>query len=391
MPTRSPVLRLTIAAGTLAVAVGLTGCTEPAEPTGGLALVVGARSNMPAPTVDGAAAAALESALALQSDLSLVVADGAPFELDAWSLVVSDANEQAAEADRAAHRQRINQALAGAAAETPEVDLLAALELGARSISSAGGPHTLVVVDSGLSTVAPLDFTEPGLLDADPAELAASLDAAGQLPDLAGADVVLQGLGDTADPQPAIGRAQRANLVAIWTAVAEAAGAGDVRVEDAPLTGAAVGGLPDVSVVPPGDSVQCTADAVVLTGGGVAFEPDSATFVDPAAAADTLRPIAEQMSGGGLTATVTGTTARVGDPAGQQTLSLQRAQAVADVLTDLGVPARSLAVVGLGSEFPEYVVDHEPDGSLIPAAAAANRKVVIDLTGAPAAVTCALS
>jgi outer membrane protein OmpA-like peptidoglycan-associated protein len=229
------------------------------------------------------------------------------------------------------------------------------------------------------------------MLDADPTELAASLEAADELPDLAGADVVFQGLGDTAEPQPAIGRAQRKHLIAIWTAIAEAAGAGDVQVVSAPLSGAAADGLPAVSIVPPGSSIRCTADTVVLTGGDVAFQPDSAEFIDPAAAAETLRPIAEQMAGGQLTATVTGTTARVGDLDGQKDLSRKRAQAVADLLAGPDVPAGSLTVEGLGSEFPEYTVDHDAAGTLIPAAAAANRKVVIELAGASADVICALA
>jgi outer membrane protein OmpA-like peptidoglycan-associated protein len=102
-------------------------------------------------------------------------------------------------------------------------------------------------------------------------------------------------------------------------------------------------------------------------------------FVAPDAAADTLRPIAEQIVDGGLTATVTGTTARVGDLQGQRALSLERAQAVADVLADHGVPADAMTVAGLGSEFPGYV-EADP---------AANRKVVLQLGGASAGVTCA--
>lgn len=380
---RSSVLRrLTVGAGVLALTAGLAGCTgsaEAAEPTGGLALVLGARSNMPVPTVDGAAAAELGAALGQQSQLSVVVADGRPFELDAWPLTVSDKNPQAADEDRVAHRNRINATLAQAAAVTPEVDLLSALELGVRSIDSAAGPHTLVVVDSGLSTAGPLDLTEPELVNADPAALAAGLEAAGELPDLTGVDVVFQGLGDTAPPQQPLGRAQRTNLVAIWTAIADAAGAADVQVEEAPLTGPAGEDLPEVSLVPPGTGVECSADTMVLRGGDVAFRPDSAVFVAPDAAADMLRPIAGQIVEGGLTATVTGTTARVGDLEGQRALSLERAQAVAAVLADHGVPADAMTVAGLGSEFPGYV-DADP---------AANRKVVIQLGGGSAGVTCA--
>jgi outer membrane protein OmpA-like peptidoglycan-associated protein len=390
--TSSVLRRLCVGTGSLALVAGLAGCSgsPSSEPTGGLAIVVGAHSNMPAASLDGAAHDALEAAVTNRSYLSVVVADGAPFESVTGRLVVSDANEVARTADEAANRQKVQAAVSGAAARAAQTDLLAALDLGARSLSAAGGAHTIVVLDSGLSTVAPLDFTQAGLLDADPTELADSLQAAGELPDLAGADVVFQGLGDTAAPQPAVGRAQRANLVAIWTAVATAAGAGSVTVEESPLSTEPAGGLPPVTPVPVSPGLRCSASTVTLTGGDVAFRADSASFVDPAAAADTLAPIAKQMVDGKLTAGVSGMTAAVGDLAGQQTLSRQRAQAVADLLVRLGVPADGMTVAGLGSEFPGYVEDHDAAGTLVPDRAAANRKVVIDLAGASADVTCAL-
>jgi outer membrane protein OmpA-like peptidoglycan-associated protein len=139
-----------------------------------------------------------------------------------------------------------------------------------------------------------------------------------------------------------------------------------------------------------GAGVQCTAGTVVLTGGDVAFRPDSAVFVDPAAASQTVAPVAEQMVDGQLRASITGMTADVGDLTGQQLLSRQRAQAVADLLISLGVPADRMTVAGMGSQFPGYVEDHDADGHLLPAAAAANRKVVLELGGASADVTCAL-
>jgi outer membrane protein OmpA-like peptidoglycan-associated protein len=383
--------RLAVVAGSLSLVATMAGCADSSEPTGGLAIVVGARSNMPAPTLDATASDALERAVLSQSYLSIVVADGAPFEVTKGRLRADDTNKQVQDRAREKNRQQARAAVAEAAARTPETDLLSALDRATRSISAASGAHTIVVVDSGLSTVAPLDFTQPGLLDADPTELADSLKAAGELPDLAGVDVVLQGLGDTAAPQERIGRAQRDNLVAIWQAIVEAAGAGSAQVDDAPLSGPSIVGLPGVTPVPPGTGVVCTADTVVLAGGDVAFRPDSATFVDPTAAAETVRPIAEQMVDGQLTATITGTTARVGDAAGQKELSRQRARSVADLLTSLGVPAGSMTVVGLGSDFPGYVVDHDANGDLIPAAAAANRKVTIQLAGATAGVNCALA
>jgi outer membrane protein OmpA-like peptidoglycan-associated protein len=332
----------------------------------------------------------LDTAVDAQSYLAVVVADGDPFVSTKGSLLITGKNGPAQDASKVRNREMVSQALAAAEAKTPETDLLAALDQGARSIADADGAHTVVVVDSGLSTVAPLDFTQPGMLDADPAELVASLQAAGELPDLSGDDVVFQGLGDTADPQPDLSRGQRQNLIDIWTAIANAAGASIVDVEQAPLSGASAEGLPDVTVVSLPPALTCAAGTVTLTGGDVAFEPDSAAFLDGAAASDVVRPIAQQMIDGELAAAVTGMTARVGDATGQQGLSQQRAQAVADLLTDLGVPADRLTVVGRGSDFPGYVADHDPAGTLIPAAAAANRKVEIALAGVSAGVTCAL-
>jgi outer membrane protein OmpA-like peptidoglycan-associated protein len=226
------------------------------------------------------------------------------------------------------------------------------------------------------------------MLDADPAELAGSLKAAGVLPSLTGATVVFSGLGDTAAPQQALGAPQRANLVDIWTAIAKAAGAAEVTVDQSPLSGASAEGLPPVKTVPVGAGVNCTATSVTLSGGDVSFKPDSAELADRTAALARLQPLADQMVREGLSAKLTGSTARVGDEVGQRQLSQQRAEAVRQLLVDLGVPAERMTAVGVGSEFDAYVADHDAAGQLIPAAAAANRKVVLDLSGASTAIAC---
>jgi hypothetical protein len=197
--------RLAALAVSVAVAAGLSGCGSDdggREPTGAVSFVVGARSNMPAPQPDGQARAVLDSAIENQSYASVVVADGEPFLLDGdGPLHITGANDVAREQSKEANRQAVLAAIDSAEAETPETDLLTALSLARRSISGESGAHTIVVVDSGLSTKAPLDFTQPGLLEAEPQEVADSLAVAGALPDLSGATVVAQGLGDTAPPQ----------------------------------------------------------------------------------------------------------------------------------------------------------------------------------------------
>lgn len=378
------VRRVLAVTASLGVVAGLSGCSgaEASEPTGAFAFVVGARNNMPAPRLDGQALEALEAAVTDQSQASVVVADGKPSVVASKSLVAEGGTDTARKLSAQDNREAIANALRNAAADDEESNLLAALGEGVRTLPAGNGPRTMVVVDSGLSTVAPLDFTQPGLLDADPAEVVASLLAADELPDLTGVRVVVQGLGDTAPPQQPLSISQRKSLLALWRAVLEAAGASEVVIEERQLRQPPAGGLPDVTEVPLPAGIECTSSTIVLTGGDVAFEPDSDVFRDGAAAEALLAPIAEQLAGSGATATLTGTTADVGELDGQKALSLRRAEAVRDLLVRLGVAAPNLTVVGLGSDFPGYVEDHAADGSLIPGAAAANRKVLIEVIGA---------
>jgi outer membrane protein OmpA-like peptidoglycan-associated protein len=389
--TRALLLRRALAAAAaLSVAVGLGGCTQDSGDSGtpkyALAIVTGSRNNTPPPSLNGAAVGAQATALGFDSFLaSVVVADGQPSENHAL-LVVNAKNGTARNQQRIRNRQILNLAIKTAKARTPETDLLSALVMAARAISSVRGPHTILVVDSGLSTAGQLSFSHPGMLDAVPEEVADSLAKAHELPDLSGDDVVFEGLGDVAVPQARLDEADRQKLIAIWTAVAKAAHAKSVTIEQTPLQGTPPAGLPRVTLVPIPPRVTCTGDTVVLTSRAVAFKPDSAELLDPAAASAILKPIAQQIVNGDLRAKLTGTTANVGDKAGQRQLSLQRAGAVMALLASLKVRVERMNAVGVGSEFDGYVQDHDSAGNLIPWAAAANRKVVVQLIGGQ--VTC---
>ena len=112
-------------------------------------------------------------------------------------------------------------------------------------------------------------------------------------------------------------------------------------------------GLPRVTPVIPGPGPACTVETVVLDEEAVAFVAETADFVDRDAVRD---PRSDQRAdrGRGLAATLTGTTADVGDPEGQRDLSLQRAEAVAKELTGPGIASEQLTVVGMGSDFAGY-------------------------------------
>jgi hypothetical protein len=366
----------------VAVAAGLTGCGSGAsatpdamgsEPTGALAVVVGARSNMPPPALAGRSASTVDMAVGQRSRFSLVVADGAPF--------VATAGAPVDEVDRRA----VEAAIAGARAQTAESDLLSALHRAAEALAGQPGLRTLVVLDSGLSTAGPLAFTTPGMLDAQPQEVADALRDAQQLPDLAGVRVVFHGLGDTAPPQQPLDPIRRSQLGAIWSAVVSQAGAASVEVEGTPLVGEPASGLPPVATIATGPGYRCEGTTMTLTGGPFAYRPNTDEFIDPAATLNALRPIAEQLRAGRIDSILFGRTANVGDVADQMRFSDERAQAVADLLIELGVPIPLLHVEGQGSSFQGYVTDRDAAGRLDPAAAALNRTTHIQFS---APVTC---
>jgi outer membrane protein OmpA-like peptidoglycan-associated protein len=364
------------------VPVALAGCGDAsaaAEPSGALAVVVGGRAHTPAPVLTGAAAAARDLAVAQQSTLSVVVADGAPAVVgEPVPLRVED--DGGAAEQRAENRRLVDDTVEGARARAPESDLLTALQVAAESVADEPGLHTLVVVDSGLSTAGPMDFTRPGLLDAEPKEVADSLADSGRLPDLGGFSVVFQGLGATALPQPSLDVARRTQVERLWTTIATRAGAVVVEAEESTDAPPPEGPLPAVSVVDAGTGVSCTRQKLTLSGGDVGFKPGEINFLDRGRVIEVLGPFAQQMQDRQIIGEVFGMHAAVGDPTRVTELSEQRAQEVANVLIELGVPVSQLRVKGFGSNFAGYVPDRDGAGRLDPAAAALNRTVTIDFT-----------
>ncbi|MEJ2888077.1 OmpA family protein [Actinomycetospora aeridis] len=358
-------------------------------PVGPMAFAVSGRANSPEPGLPQSVQDATISVLSRAVDedyqprITLIDLDGRPTSAGSETYSSDAGNAIAAEDDRNQFLGGFGEALTGMRAQAPEADVLSALDLAGRS---AGGnrPGTVVLVDSGLSTVAPLDFRQRGLLDAPPAETVEALRASNALPGLQGVTVVLAGLGDVAEPQTALSPAQRSSLVALWTAVAEAGGASCVAVVDEPRGGEAPSDVPPVSVVdvPPPPRITPGQTTALPDDNSVGFQPDTAEFRDRNAARGVLTPFAQFLTESpGRRLALTGTSARAGTPAGQVDLSTRRAEAVKALLVELGAPADRISTRGVGSQFPGYVNDVGPDGRQLPGPASANRTVIVEPTG----------
>ena len=106
------------------------------------------------------------------------------------------------------------------------------------------------------------------------------------------------------------------------------------------------------------------------------FQPGDARLQPGTDALDTVR--GALTSEPGASATISGHTAAYGSATHRYNLSIARAQAVAGALEAQGVTKARLHIAGYGSTQPAR--NQFPDGRHDLAAAAANRRVVIDIT-----------
>ena len=279
----------------------------------------------------------------------LVVADGKPFALGPQRFdQVKNNDIQQARADKTARYQLV-EAVQGAAATTPETDLISAISLASRMLSAGTADSKVMVIrHSGVNTAASLPMQDLDLLNTDPAKLLDQLDAAAMLPQLNGVAVEFYGLGDVAGSQGTLSAQQVQWLKSFWQAFFDRTGAnvtfhtdivsGDALNNGHTVTPLAAAGAPTF--------VKVSAEQV-------AFQPDSTTFLDEAAARAALNGLAEQLKGTSAAHyIVAGSTAQVDNASreGAQALSLARAQAVRDVLVEAGVPADRFTCLGLGNE-----------------------------------------
>jgi outer membrane protein OmpA-like peptidoglycan-associated protein len=373
--TRRGLISSTLILGLLLCA-GCGGTKATAAP-GALAMIVGAHSNMVAPSLLDAVKTEIDAASELGSSATVIVDDGSPTVSAPVVLKTGNDNPLYLQDQVNQLKKQIDKTRA----KNPEVDLLAAINLAVRSVSDAVGPKTIVVIDSGLQTTGALRFQDQGgaLLNANPDEVVDQLRRTQQLPNLAGMRVVFTGLGDTAAPQQPLPGSARTVLVAIWTKIVESGG-GEADIKQAPLPSTqTLKGLPPVTVVPiSAQSIGPLPPVTVLRDSTVGFVPGQAVFRAPDQARAVLADYAKAIING-KRALLTGTTASDGTAEYRLHLSEKRAIAVRDLLVSLGAPADRISTRGVGSNFPGFVPDRDPKGNLSPILAAQNRQVIIEL------------
>ena len=368
------------AAGFTLTACGTQPCSTTAVP--GIAIAVGTRANSPTPVLPDELRPELDALIdAIQGQeadrgVTFVRVDGEPSIGCSVGFDRDLNNDIARERAKTDAFTTVSQMALALPAVKEEADVLAALNLAARA-AAAGG--VVVLVDSGLQTRAPLNFTEAGLLDADPTAIADELTRLGALPDLSDRTVILAGIGYTAAPQQPLDAGRIDHLVEIWSTIADRAGARAVLVSTRPNTQPAPDGVPAVTPVPvpalDNIRIDCNTTSVFTNDSSVGFLPDSTTFRDPARAADVLAEFSQWLRANpSAQAVVTGNVAHYGVDEGDGGLARSRALRVRDALVEGGAPADRVTARGDG--WGPVPAKDAPPG---PAHDQLNRRVVIEL------------
>jgi OmpA-OmpF porin, OOP family len=364
--------------GTSSAATTSFGCVQPKAP---LALAIGARANSPSPNAAlGKLSPLISSAASAQVPITVIRIDGQPQEIFSQSFTTDAGNSGSRQQDLDNFLQGLGNVIAQKlTARAPQADTLTALTLAAQATTPGSN---VVLVDSGLQTVAPLSFQESGLLDAVPSDVVNFLRDDKLLPNLKGRHVLLMDLGYTVSPQPPLDLEQQQNVTAIWEQIAKAAGASCVAVDSQPPGSATLSNVPPVSVVPVPrpQQINTCGDTVLNASNHVNFIENTATFIDPSGAQATLQQLADKLQNGQQRVKLIGTTATNGTIAYRINLSNERAEAVKQVLVNDDIAASRITTEGVGTDWPGHVPDIGPGGVLLPGPAEQNREVIAQLS-----------
>lgn len=374
------------------VATASAACGSPSHeqsassPTDSVVIVAGTHRNAPAPQLNAETEQIIADAMINLGHVALIQVSGDP-NIAPMALKEVTGTDAGRAAIVTGNLTRIGEQLHEGNTDDGADNLEAVARARDRLRGERAEHPVIVLTGSGLSDRGRLDFTTPGMLTADPEEIASYLEQAGALPELSGITVYLVGIGYTTSPQASLDSAQRTNLVAIWQAVLEASGA-SVVVSPDPRSGESVDTTATVDTVDVptiATPAMCSTEEIVFgQQSQVSFVAETNTFTDAGAADAALTPLVGWLNHDRTrTAVVRGTTADDrGDRARLVRLGQSRAEAVESFFLSHGVAPTQITSVGVGADFSEYVrPDIDPaTGMLLPGTAAMNRSVRIALT-----------
>lgn len=267
-------------------------------------------------------------------------------------------------------------------AKVEEVDTLEAIRLAGNSLKAVTeGDKYLVVAETGLATTGYVNFYADDLFHTPTEDIVQALEDEKAIPDLEGVHVVWLYAGQVAEPQQTLSEVQKDKLIEIWSSVLAKAGAASVDFRPDSASSTPYTDLPEVSVVNADDrNIDVTPlTKMILDSESVSFVGDQAVFVDENQAKQAISGVAQTLLAyPDNQVYVVGCTASLpGKESFCQNLSEDRAQAVVNVLKELGVPEEQVKAVGMGNQAPWHLEDLDAEGKQIESIAQQNRCVVV--------------
>lgn len=369
---------------------GLTACSPAENPEpqaqctapGALVIIAAAHANA-SPGLPAESGCLIAATIDSKAPVSLVVEDGQPYvaETLARKFFGIDPKSDTYRNDHDKARNSLIRAVAGAEALTDGDDPLAAFALASDQLAGTTNP-VIVVLTPGLSDQAPLNFTDPAMASADPAEVVKYLKSHQALPDLKGVKVIWSGNSEAHGAQRPLATGQKKTYRGIWAAVLKAAGATTTFVpagaQETPKSNEHT--IKPVAPVEYKDFVPASKPDPEVFGNesAVGFEPRTTTLRDPAAAGVVAKELADWLAEGKTrTLTITGTTASAGTQKERVKLSLDRANTFKNLIVEHGANPSRIRTVGAGNEFKGFIPDIR-NGALVPELAEKNRTIRID-------------
>lgn len=373
----------------------LTACSilEDEEVTkSNVALIVSPTANEYKPDLD-LAKSQIYDACYSYSTVTTTIDDGNPYLITPMDLsnVKHEANLSDNNKDRyaTAYLQQYYQTIEEeAVAKTAEKDTIKAITLAVNSLSNCEGNKTIVLVDNGISTTGEMAFDN---FNIDVESTIENLDA-DTLPNMTGYTVIWYNMGRVTGNQEELSSQNLNNLRDIWEGILKKAGAVNVDIK---LTASSnyelnSGDLPTVSAVEVGNppnwiyyddvkeelsnKTEGEKDTIMDSSlnSGISFDGDTIQFVadtcellDYNATTETLTPIIQYMKNHPeFNLVVLGTTATVGTQESAISFSEGRAETIAKLLSNEGIPLDSITTIGLGYEHKFHIDDLEEDGTL---------------------------
>lgn len=386
----------------LTMACLVTGCSDTGNDEIALAVVGSPHSNEPSfPLNATSIKEKLYNCCYTYGSVAFITCDGNPkvvYQTDIPKPEKSGLSENKKKTIANNYTGQLIKELSSLRSDVSEVDTLKAITYASKTLdsSSTSADKVLVIMDSGLSTVGYLDFTK-GLLNADTDSIIEALKNAEAIPSLTDVNVVWMYLGQTAAPQQELSETQKHKLEDIWRAILTEGGAKSIEFVNDIASDEPNNSLPSVSVVdvqersidvetndvePVEIVIEPPIETIVLDNTSVRFIGDKAEFVDYEEASCVLEQYAQVLlNHPNNKVYVIGTTA-TGSTDFCNELSVNRANAVCQVLVSYGVPESQLIPLGMGYEDPWHIDDVDDNGKQIEEYACQNRKVlIVDVNG----------